>query len=109
MTTIGQVADKIVKDRLDLDYVKECGKTTVGEVYFSEFGYNGLTDTMCKDYLQGLPSLCTVPFHNNEILEILKENGIERRSESAQYVLIDKYWQACGAALHKYIRHENKA
>jgi hypothetical protein len=109
MTTIGQVAEKIVKENIDLDYVKDCGKNTVGEVYQAEYGYKGLTDTSCKDYLQGLPSMCTVPFYNNEILEILKEYGITVKSEKAQQTLLDKYWQACGAALHKYIRRENKA
>lgn len=106
MTTIGILADKIVKDNLDLDYVKDCGKSKVGEVYQAEYGYNGLSDKACKDYLQGLPSLCKVPFYNNEILEILKENGITARSDKAQQTMIDKYWQACGAALHKYIRRE---
>lgn len=109
MATIGQVADKIVKENIDLDYVKECGHTKVGQVYKAEYGYNGLTDTNCKDYLQGLPSVCTVPFYNNEILDILKENGIVGKSKKAQCTLIDKYWHACGAAFHKYIRNENKA
>lgn len=106
MTTIGQVADKIVKDNIDLDYVKDCGYTKVGQVYNAEYGHNGLTDENCKDYLQGLPSVCTVPFWNNEILDIMKENGITRKSENAQATLIEQYWHACGAALHKYIRNE---
>lgn len=106
MTTIGQVADKIVKENIDLDYVKDCGYAKVGEVYNAEYGHAGLTDMKCKDYLQGLPSVCTVPFWNNEILDILKENGITRKSENAKTTLIEQYWNACGAALHKYIRNE---
>lgn len=108
MTTVSEVAHKIVKDCIDMEYVKDCGFTTVSEVYRAEYGYNGLTDKTCKDYLQGLPSVCTVPFYNNEILDLLSKNGITRKSESARYHLIEQYWKACGAILHKHIRHENE-
>lgn len=104
MSTIATIASKIVEINIDMGYVQDCGFTTVGEVYNSEFGYNGLSDKACKDYLQGLPSVCTVPFENFKILEVLEAYGIRGRTERAQDVLIEKYWNACGAILHKMIR-----
>lgn len=105
--TLSQVAHKVVEDSIDKDYVNECGGS-LSAIYRSEYGYNGLTDKACKDYLQGLPSVCTVPFYNGEILELLEAEGITRKTEAGQASLIDQYWKACGAALHKMIRHENE-
>jgi hypothetical protein len=104
MTTVNQVAKQIVESAIDMEYVTDCGKTTVGEVYQAEYGYNGLTPTACKDYLQGLPSVCTVPFWNNEILELLAKNGISRKSDDAQTTLIENYWYACGNQLFLLIK-----
>jgi hypothetical protein len=101
------VCAKVVADSIDWDYVKECGGS-VSAVYRVEFGYNGLSDQSCKDYLQGLPSVCTVPFYNGEILELFERNGITRKTESAQFTLINHYWAACGKALHQHIRKENE-
>ena len=105
--TLSQVAHKVVEDSIDHDYVKECGGS-LSAIYRAEYGYNGLTDKSCKDYLQGLPSVCTVPFYNGEILELLAAEGITRKSEGGKATLIDQYWKACGAVLHKMIRHENQ-
>lgn len=104
---IQQVANRIVAQSIDMNYVTDCGCTTVSAIYQSEFGYNGLSDKSCKDYLQGLPSVCTVPFYNNEIIALFENNGITRKLESAYASLIDQYWNACGKALHAHIRKEN--
>ena len=104
MNKIQTVVKQVVLAHIDMEYVTECGFTTVGEVYNAEFGYNGLSDKACRDYLQGLPSVCTVPFENFKILEVLEAYGIRGRTERAQDVLIEKYWNACGAILHKMIR-----
>lgn len=107
MTTISEVAKKVVADSINMEYVKECGHTTVAQVYNAEFGWRELTPQACKDYLQGLPSVCEVPFWNNEILEILAKNGITRKTDSAQSTLIDQYWVACGCELYKIVKRGN--
>lgn len=102
MTTINQVCKAIVTDAIDHDYLLECG--SLSNVYRSEYGYNGLSPKACMDYLQGLPSVCTVPFWNGEILELLAAQGISRKSEAAQAKLIDDYWYACGNALYNLVK-----
>lgn len=105
--TLSQVAHKVVEDSIDKDYVSGCGGS-LSVIYRAEYGYHGLSDKACKDYLQGLPSVCTVPFYNGEILELLEANGITRKTNSGKHSLIEQYWNACGAVLHKMIRHENE-
>lgn len=61
----------------------------------------------CKDYLQGLPTVCCVPFWNNEILELLEKEEITRKTESARYTLIEQYWSACGGALYAIVKKGN--
>lgn len=102
MTTINQVCKQIVTDAIDHDYLLECG--SLSNVYQSEYGYNGVSPRACRDYLQGLPSVCTVPFYNGEILELLANHDIVRKSEVAKENLIDDYWLACGNALYNMIR-----
>lgn len=109
MTTIAQVCKAIVKGSLDLDYIaqnwtEELGYKTLASIYQAEYGYNGVSPRACRDYLQGLPSVCTVPFWNDEILELLAKHGIVRKSEAAQAKLIDDYWLACGNALYSMIK-----
>ncbi len=107
MTTINQVAKQIVEAAIDMDYVADCGFKTVGEVYKAEFAHNHhltANPTNCKDYLQGLPSVCEVPFYNSDILELLEKNGITRKSADAQYTLIEQYWYACGNQLFLIIK-----
>lgn len=103
MTTILQACKQTVKDSIDLDYLQEYG--SISAVYNSEYGnHNGLSTKACRDYLQGLPTVCTVPFYNGEILELLAEHGITRKSESAQAKLIDDYWLNCGHAFYMMVR-----
>lgn len=102
MTTLNQVCKAIVTDAIDHDYLLECG--SLSNVYRSEYGYKGVSPKACMDYLQGLPSVCTVPFWNGEILELLAAQGISRKSEAAQAKLIDDYWYACGNALYNLVK-----
>ena len=103
MTTILQVCKQVVADAIDQDYLQEYG--SLSAVYNSEYGsYNGLSTKACRDYLQGLPSVCTVPFYNGEILELLAKCGITRKSEAAQVKLIDDYWLNCGHAFYMMTR-----
>jgi len=98
MTTIAQVCRNIVEANIDNDYIKECGYTTLREVYDAEYGYHGLPAwRKCKDYLQGLPSVCTVPFYNDDIINLLSSASVD--IEQDEESLIDAYWNECGAAL----------
>lgn len=109
MTTINQVVKKIVANSIDQDYLDECGTpgtgaVTLKSVYQAEYGYNGVSPKACMDYLQGLPNVCTIPFYNGEILELLAAEGISRKSEDAKYSLIKKYWQAAGYEFYMLIK-----
>ena len=103
MTTLAQACKAIVTDAIDHDYLLECG--TLASIYNAEYGsYNGVSPKACKDYLQGLPSVCTVPFYNGEILELLALLGISRKSEAAKDKLIEDYWLACGYQFWKLVK-----
>ena len=106
MTTLAQACKAIVTDAIDHDYLLECGQLrSVKQVYNAEYGsYNGTTPKACKDYLQGLPSVCTVPFWNDEILELLAAQGISRKSEAVKDKLIEDYWLACGNQFWKLVK-----
>lgn len=104
MTTINQVCKAVVIENLDQSYIDQIG-FTLNEIYYSEYGsWNGTNPKACRDYLQGLPSVCTVPFWNDEILELLAKAGITRKSEAAKEKLIDAYWLACGNAFYNLIK-----
>lgn len=106
MTTITEVCKAIVTDAIDHDYLLECG--SLSNVYRSEYGYNGVSPKACMNYLQGLPSVCTVPFYDWQILELLEEVGITVAIEDdcieGQDVLIEKYWQECGKAFYNLVK-----
>ena len=102
MTTLAQAVKVIVQNSIDQDYLDECG--SLQEVYQAEYGYNGTSPKACMDYLQGLPSVCTIPFYNAEILELLAAQGISRKSEAAQSKLIDEYWQQAGYQFYMLIK-----
>lgn len=77
---------------------------TVRQVYDSEYGYNGVSPQACKDYLQGLPSVCTIPFENHKILELLESEGFTKPTENGRYGLIEKYWKEAGNQFYKLIK-----
>lgn len=108
MKAFQTIAKEIVAANIDMDYVKECGYTKVSEVYQAEHGYAGLNANACRSYLQGLPGVCTVPFWNNEILDLLAAEGWKSDSEDEQTGLIDRYWLAVGNQFCKFIQKENK-
>lgn len=58
---------------------------------------------ICTDYLQGLPSVCTVPFSNHDILmwkESVRGAPISVVTEAAH---IEDYWRKVGMALAEII------
>ena len=78
---------------------------TLAQVYDAEYGYHGLpTPERCRDYLQGLPSVCTVPFMNADILAILEAEGITKKTEKGRQGLIDLYWLEAGNQLWHLIK-----
>lgn len=111
MTTLAQACKAIVTGAIDHNYLLECETkghdlgSRLHSVYWAEYGnYSGTSPKACKDYLQGLPSVCTVPFWNNEILELLAAQGISRKSEAAKDKLIEDYWLACGYQFWKLVK-----
>ena len=104
MTTILQVCKQVVKTSIDNEYVAEAN-CELPAIYKAEYGnYNGLSALACRDYLQGLPTVCTVPFYNGKILELLSKHGITRKSEAAQAKLIEDYWLNCGHAFYLLVK-----
>ena len=98
MKTLNQATKQILNDSLKVS------SEEMREVYNSEYGYNGLSPKTCRDYLQGLPSSCTVPFYNFDIIKTLSSLGIERKTEKGRDNLIDKYWDYVGYQLYKLIK-----
>ena len=103
-TTIAQACKAIVTNAIDHDYLEE--GETLKEVFMSEYGAfrMNVSARECVDYLQGLPSVCTIPFYNDDILSMLEGYGIMRKSRDAQLRLIEAYWNECGYQFYKMIR-----
>ena len=49
-------------------------------------------EILFKEWLQGLPSLLTVPFYNYEILENAKKAGFTFETEQQENRFLDAYW-----------------
>lgn len=59
---------------------------------------------ICANYLQGLPSICTVPFRNYEILILLCKAGFSiSEDDDARHDAVDAYWEGMGAAMAELI------
>ena len=102
MNKLQKLVRQIVISSIDLS---ERDGQTLAQVYDAEYGYHGLpTPERCRDYLQGLPSVCTVPFMNYEILSILEAEGITKKTEKGQSGLIDLYWLEAGNQLWHLIK-----
>lgn len=107
MTTLAQACKAIVTNAIDQEFFGELPYTipVLCTIYQAEYGnFNGTSPKACKDYLQGLPSVCTVPFYNGEILELLAAQGITRKTEQGNDNLIEAYWLECGNQFYKLIK-----
>jgi len=107
MTTLAQACKAIVKECIS----EECKMgqfvelMSLARCYDSEYGsYNGTNPKACTAYLQGLPSVCAVPFNNFEILELLAAQGISRKTEAGKERLIEAYWDECGYQFWKLVK-----
>ncbi len=102
MATLNQICKLVVSSSLNADYIQENG--TLPQIYWEEYGQHaGITPAACKGYLGGLPSVCTIPFADHEILALLADAGHTRKSESAQQKLTQRYWEICGYYFYKLI------
>ena len=102
-TTLAQVCKAIITDAIDHDYLLECG--SLSNVFRSEYAYNFVSPKACMDYLQGLPSVCTVPFYNGRILDTLEKAGIDiPEDDDGQHDMIEAYWLECGKAFYNLVK-----
>ena len=101
---IANVARKCVNDNIDAEYIWECGYSSIRDVYRAEYGYALVTNKACTDYLQGLPSVCTIPFENYKILEMLAGADIVPENDDDAYEYIDQYWKSAGRALYSLVK-----
>jgi len=93
--------EKLILD--NIDFSGYAPSDTIRSIYHAEYGsWNGCTIVDCMNYLQGLPSVCTIPFMNHEIYELL---GIDPDSDPDGKA-IEKYWYNAGKAFKKVI-HKN--
>lgn len=107
MATVHSVAKATVHASINMEYIEECEVQNVTGVYMLEYGYRGVVSSKaCCDYLQGLPSFCSVPFMNYDILKLLEANGITRETEDGRYSLIEQYWVACGYHFYQILERE---
>lgn len=106
--------DRLIFDAIDssgYDDVQRCELSRVNwlaETFHSEYGFNlarvQMLEKVCTDYLQGLPSACTIPFENYEILQWLTAGTGAVISDDQEHEAIDAYWQAAGHTLARYVR-----
>lgn len=67
------------------------------KTFLAEYGWAvdrfGLSIAI-KEWLQGLPTVCTIAFYNHEILELGKEWGSlpENATEKQEDKILDNYW-----------------
>ena len=81
---------------LDLPASKRFQNTEV--VFSQEYGWNisrvGLYPAF-TEWLQGLPTACTVPFENYKILQLAKQTGhlSDEPTDAQEQKILDNYWQ----------------
>lgn len=49
-------------------------------------------EILFKEWLQGLPSVLTVPFYNHDIIENAKKAGFDINTEYRENQFLDTYW-----------------
>jgi hypothetical protein len=90
------IIDSIALDAYDIEAVDLF--TDIKEVYnifLSEYGFfidRVGKKTAFKDWLQGLPSVMTVPFYNYEIIDNGKKEGFDLSSVDKEDLFLELYW-----------------
>ena len=54
---------------------------------------------LAKEWLQGLPSVLTVPFYNHDILQNALLHGFNLDTEDLEDDFLEEYWSKLGATL----------
>jgi hypothetical protein len=68
--------------------------------------YANLLDA-CGDWLRGLPSACTIPFYNGEILEFWKQSTEEELNyEDQEDRAIELYWINVSVVLFQMVQDD---
>jgi hypothetical protein len=95
--------EKTIIDSIDLEgyglnndiYLYDKIKTTYN-IFKSEYVHKNNQhlneQTLFKEWLQGLPSVLTVPFYNYAILENAKNAGFVLNTESKEDKFLENYW-----------------
>ena len=101
------ILEKIVK--ADIDLSEYAADAKLASVYQSEYGWKrkgGLTAEICQSYLQGLPTVCCIPFENYTILKHLEKCGhpVDWDDEEKLGYIVDCYWQYAGKELLKLLK-----
>ena len=84
------------KNQSDFDKIQNVYKT-----FLSEYGWSikriGELNSF-KEWLQGLPSVLTVPFYNYAILENAKNAGFVLDTEDKEDTFLNLYWERLSKA-----------
>lgn len=80
------------------------------KIFQSEYRHNNnkhVSDVnLFAEYLQGLPSVCSVPFYNYEILQSALLNGIDVSSESKEDEYLSNYWMNLSKAFFTLLNNK---
>lgn len=95
-----QFYKRVILQAIDHNYMGECGYKTLVDACKNEMGITGqVTQKDVSEWLQGLPSACTIPFHNWDIIEMAKETGLidDKSTEARIDKVIEEYWTVMAA------------
>lgn len=102
MKKVKQDYRDLVFSCIDYGYIADRNQSA-RDIILSEYGHarrrSSTSAEWMKDYLQGLPSICTVPFANYNIAKWLNIDP-SSMDEDAYQDAIDQYWLNCGKALY---------
>lgn len=109
--------DQLLLDNIDSDYPNPDqlppGKLLVS-VFMAEYGWHlhnprgKQPAQICTEYLQGLPSIVTLPFTNSDILQWMAQVRGDYVPTASEGLHIDAYWRKVGYALHRLLQRKGE-
>lgn len=81
-----------------IDLSEHAEGATLKSIILGETGKGFMTVESVESWLRGLPSACTIPFWDNEIIEILESCGNGHWS-------VDSYWRWCASRVMQFAKH----
>lgn len=81
----------------EFDKVAEIYTIFTGE-YLHHNNRNKDVKILFKDWLQGLPTVLTIPFMNHNIIKSAENSGFEFMNENIEDAFLESYWQNCANA-----------